>query len=258
MLAVLLLCVALPARSQQAVKLQFNAGQVTLSAQNAPIRAILAEWARLGGVTILNGDRVAGPPVTLELAGVSERQALDIVLRNVAGYMLAPRPATSGGVSAYDRIVILPTSVAPRNPPPAPVNAGTVAPRPVLPRPPALVRPPDPNGDVPVEIGPDGVADDADPTVAPPATPMPPQVPRPPATIAPRPPGAVRVPTPVAPGGGELVDATEEPETTTNDRTGSAPTPTNPFGIPPGSSARPGVISPVPPQRQQNTPNRVQ
>jgi hypothetical protein len=55
----------------------------------------------------------------------------------------------------------------------------------------------------------------------------------------------------------------EEPETTTP--RGTAPNATNPFGIPPGSSATPGVISPVPPQQQQqqqqqqqNAPNRVQ
>ena len=110
---------ALPADAQQPVTLQFNAGQVTLSAQNAPVRAILAEWARLGGATVVNGDRVAGPPVTLELTDVPERQALDVILRGVAGYMLAPRRAGSMGASAFDRIMILPTSVAPRNPPPA-------------------------------------------------------------------------------------------------------------------------------------------
>ena len=40
-----------------------------------------------------------------------ERQALDIILRNVAGYMAAPRLASSTpGASGYDRILILPTS----------------------------------------------------------------------------------------------------------------------------------------------------
>ena len=52
--------------------------------------------------------RVAGAPVTLELTDVPERQALDIVLRSVAGYMLAPRRAGSPGASTFDRIMILP------------------------------------------------------------------------------------------------------------------------------------------------------
>jgi hypothetical protein len=119
----------LPAGAQQSVTLEFSAGKVTLNAQNAPVRAILAEWARLGGATIVNGDRVVGPPVTLQLTSVSERQALDVVLRGVSGYMAAPRAAGSSGASVFDRIVILPVSVAPRNPPPAAAGAGRPGPQ---------------------------------------------------------------------------------------------------------------------------------
>src|SRR5687768_563825 len=53
--------------SAQAVSLQFNDGRVSLNAQNAPVRAILFEWARLGGTRIVNGERLGGAPVTLEL-----------------------------------------------------------------------------------------------------------------------------------------------------------------------------------------------
>ena len=103
--AALLLSSALPARPQQSVTVQFSAGRVTLRAQNAPIRVILAEWARLGGATIVNADRVAGPPVTLELTSVQEGQALDVLLRGVAvrlGLVCAgsrgdPRCAVPGG-----------------------------------------------------------------------------------------------------------------------------------------------------------------
>lgn len=80
-----------PRRDQPPVDLQVDAGRVNLSAQNVPVRVILTEWARLGGATIVNGDRVGGPPVTIELADVPERQELGILLRSVAGYMLAPR-----------------------------------------------------------------------------------------------------------------------------------------------------------------------
>src|SRR5436853_5336986 len=118
--AVLLLALSVvPARAQQSIKLEFKDGRVSLNAQNAPLRAILSEWARLGGSTIVNGDRVAGAPVTLELVAVPERQALDTLLRSVAAYMLAPRRAGSVGASTFDRILILPTSAAPRNPQPA-------------------------------------------------------------------------------------------------------------------------------------------
>ena len=229
--------------SAQGVKLQFDAGQVTLSAQNAPVRAILQEWARLGGATIVNGDRVAGPPVTLELTAVPERQALDIVLRSVAGYIVAPRPAGSQGASAFDRIMILPTSTAPRAPvPAAPAVAGR---QPVI-RPPGFMRPPDQEPGI----------DNADPLEDPTAL------------IQGRDPRVVQPPVigrpPIA---GDDVDTDivmEEGQKEDDAAAGVAPTPGNPFGVPFGSSATPGVVSPAVPtvrtpqtQQRPNT-NRVQ
>jgi hypothetical protein len=113
-LLALLLLVHATTASAQAVKLEFVNGRVNLSTQNAPIRAILAEWTRLGGTKIVNGERVTGTPLTIELQGVTERQALDVVLRNVAGYMIAAREVAGTGVSHFDRVMILPTSTAPR------------------------------------------------------------------------------------------------------------------------------------------------
>ena len=60
---------------------------------------ILAEWSRRGRTTIVNGERVPGPPVTLELQNVSEQQALDIVLRGVSGYLVAARETAISGAS---------------------------------------------------------------------------------------------------------------------------------------------------------------
>ena len=105
--------VATPAYAQQ-LKLEINAGRVTLDATNVPARQILAEWAKVGGTKVVGGDKVTGTPLTLKLIDVPERQALDIVLRNVAGFMAAQRLASSApGASMYDRILILPTSAAP-------------------------------------------------------------------------------------------------------------------------------------------------
>jgi hypothetical protein len=231
------------AGAQEAVTVQFNDGQVTLSAQNAPVRAILQEWARLGGATIVNGERVVGPPVTLELTGVPERQALDIVLRNVAGYIVAPRPAGSQGASAFDRIMILPTSVAPRNPPPA-AAAGVRNP---LVRP-GIIRSPDPN---------DNVVDDIDPLEDPSALVQGPRVVQPPFVMRP--------PVPDDSDADQQVDEANEDEAAQG---GVPPSAANPFGVPFGSSTMPGVISPAPtPQQQQQqqqqqrnrpTTNRVQ
>ena len=241
--AAVVLCWALPLRAQQSVKLQFNSGQVTLSAQNAPVRVILAEWARLGGATIVNGDRVAGPPVTLELTGVSERQALDIVLRSVAGYMLAPRRAGSPGASAFDRILILPTSAAPANPPPTAAAGGL---RPGLPRPAIIARQPDANAEASIDAGQDDIdpADAQDPATFNQPRAGDPRLVQPPFVMRP----------PIQPGADDS-DETDD-DAAEPGPAGVAPTPTNPFGIPFGSSTTPGVVTPVP-QPQQQGPNRV-
>lgn len=97
----------------QELKLSMANGRVTLVAQDVPLRQILAEWARIGDTRIVNGDKLVGPPLTLQLIDYPEGRALDVLLREAAGYMAAPRPANQPGVSMYDRIMILPTSRPP-------------------------------------------------------------------------------------------------------------------------------------------------
>lgn len=239
-LAGLFVCLAVPAHAQQFVKIEFNSGQVTVVAQNAPIRTILAEWARLGGATVINGDRVLGPPLTLELTRVPERQALDIILRSVAGYMLAPRPAGSTGASAYDRIMIMPTSTAPRAPAPAPAAAGTA--RPLLPQP-QLLRP-----------GQRAAAPDDDPQEEQDQGDPPPPVagPRPvPRVIAPPRPGQPPQPIGLEP---QIEDEQPDEPAQPTPTPATPPSATNPFGVPFGSTTRPGIVTPVPEQQQPNRP----
>jgi len=119
---VLLGCAA--SSSAQTVSLQFDNGLVTLNAQNAPVRTILAEWARLGGTRFVNAERAGGAPVTLELTSVPERQALEILLRAVAGYVVTQREGA--GVSRLGGVAILPTSAAVRAPAPVTFGAATV------------------------------------------------------------------------------------------------------------------------------------
>lgn len=128
LVAAALVCAAAPSAAQS-VKLEFNNGRVNLTAENVTVRAILTEWARRGGTRIVNIERVAGSPVTLELTGVPEQQAIEVLLRGVAGYMIGwretgPEVPTS---SAFDRLMILPTATvvrttAPPLPPPAPLR----------------------------------------------------------------------------------------------------------------------------------------
>jgi hypothetical protein len=110
------------------LKLDIRDGRVTLDARAVPARQILAEWAKIGGTRIVGGDKVTGAPLTLKFVDLPERQALDIILRNVAGYMAAPRLASApAGASTYDRILILATSTPPASAAPnaARGNAGT-------------------------------------------------------------------------------------------------------------------------------------
>lgn len=106
-----------PARAQQVLKLEIQNGRVSLEANAVPARQILAEWARIGGTKVVGAEKITGAPLTLKLVNMQERQALDIILRNVAGYMAAPRLASATpGASDYDRILILPTSTAAASP----------------------------------------------------------------------------------------------------------------------------------------------
>jgi hypothetical protein len=106
---------AAPAAAQQ-LTLTFNNGLVTVDAAAVPVRTLLAEWAKKGGTKVVGAERVTGAPLTVKLIDVPEAQALEVVLRSVAGYMAAPR-STGEGASIYDRILVMATSSAP--PPPA-------------------------------------------------------------------------------------------------------------------------------------------
>jgi hypothetical protein len=101
-------------KARAEVHLTISNGRVTLSAAGATVHEILIEWARVGQTKIVNGERIAGGPITLQLTNVLEEQALDVILRSVSGYVAAPRPIVSPGTSRFDRILIMPTSTPPR------------------------------------------------------------------------------------------------------------------------------------------------
>lgn len=236
--AALLCCCAAPAAAQ-AVKLEFQDGRVNLSAQNASVRAILNEWARLGGTKIVNAERVQGGNVTLELNGVPERQALDVVLRSASGYLAGPRGAEAGGPSQYASILILATSTAPR-------PVATPAPNPGQPVfIPGQQQPFNPAAQV--MRGQPGPEDD-DTIVEPPDPDDPPDAVRPRVPrnfVPPNRAGAAVRPFP-APD----LENDVQPEPPVPAPVVAPTVPANPFGVSLGSS-RPGVITPVPQQPQQ-------
>lgn len=106
--------IAAPALAQQPLKLTFNDGRVSVDATSVPVRTILTEWAKIGGTKVMGAERISGAPVTVKLVNVTEAQALETILRSVAGYMAAPRNGGTSGPSIYDRILVMATStVAP-------------------------------------------------------------------------------------------------------------------------------------------------
>ena len=203
-------------------------GRATIIAKDVPVRQILAEWAKVGETKILNGEKVAGGPVTLELIDVPEKEALDVLLRTAAGYITAPRPANLTGASQFDRVIVLPTSRPPAataslTPPPFGNRAGVQMP------PPPQLPPDDDDGD-PGDQGPNA------PPIMGPNGPMP-------AAPAIGPNGQV-----IGPGG--VINGPNGPITI------------GPNGVPmntqPTTTSRPGQLPQQPQQPQVPNPNGTQ
>jgi hypothetical protein len=93
-------------------------GLVSLDAQDVTVRQILTEWARVGKTRIVNVERIMGGPITLQFDDKPEKQALDIILRAIPGYMAVPRAMPVADASLYDSILIMATTtvVAPLRP----------------------------------------------------------------------------------------------------------------------------------------------
>src|SRR5262249_1633468 len=89
--------------------------------------------ARVGQTRVVNAERIPGGPMTVQLTDVPEEQALDLLLRNVSGYVAAPRPTMVSTLSRYDRILVMPTAAAARQPLVAAAAVSPVAQRPTVP-----------------------------------------------------------------------------------------------------------------------------
>jgi hypothetical protein len=90
------------------VSLTIDEHGVTLDAREATLRAVLEEWARVGGLKVMAPDTLADGPVTLQLTNVPEREAIEILLRGAGGYVLGPRAAGEKGASKFGMLVLVP------------------------------------------------------------------------------------------------------------------------------------------------------
>jgi hypothetical protein len=106
-------CLASPSIASAEVQLTIQDGRVSLVANDATLRQILMAWSAVGQTTIVNAERVSGEPMTLQLIGVPEEQALETLLRSLSGYIAAPRAAAVANLSRFDRIIIMPTIAPP-------------------------------------------------------------------------------------------------------------------------------------------------
>jgi hypothetical protein len=210
--ALIVLSLALAATPAAAeVQLTIDGGRVTLSAKNATVGQILAEWAKVGQTRIVNGERVAGGPVSMELTNIPELDAIEILLRSAGGYVLAPRPVETAKASRYDRILIFPTSS---------IMSGT--PRPTV----AAAPPQAPPRPFPQPVQPNQPAAQSDDNDGPVERPNPAGT----AVQNPRPPVFNTFPQPTPP-----------PQTTTPPARAPASTLTAPVGV-----AVPGMVVPTP------------
>ena len=208
------LAAVVPQAAAGELKLSMQDGRVTIVADNVPLGQILQEWARVGQTTIVNGDKLSGSTISIQLTNVPERDALDILLRSAAGYIAAPRPAIVAGAATYDRITIMATSR-----PPAAVAS---APVPTFQRPP----PPVDDGDEPINVM------------------MPPMQPQPPNPVTGQFPG---MPPGMMPSGmpnTTLPVTATQPGPLTSPRPGALPTPQMPPGYP--NPYQPPVVRPGP------------
>ena len=126
------------------LRMEFRNGTVSISAADVPLSQVLSEWSRLGQTRIVNLEKVGGAPLTVELTNVPEKQALEVLLRNVPGYLVAARAVPTTGGSQFDRIVVMPGTI----PPAQPAMRAAVPPPPQAPPPPVPQAPTPPMGGI--------------------------------------------------------------------------------------------------------------
>jgi len=97
----------------QTLSLRLDDGAVTLDARNVTVDEILARWSKTTGLTVVSQNGHGSDlRVTLHLTGVSEREALGLVLRDLSGYIMGEKRDPQTGAVRIDRLVILPDSAA--------------------------------------------------------------------------------------------------------------------------------------------------
>ena len=215
------------------VKVSIQNGRVSIVANDATVRQILTEWARVGQMKIVNVEKIPGGPQTIELTNVPEAEALDVLLRSISGFIAAPRvtPAAANA-SQFDRIVVMPTAASPR----APASASAAPPQ-----------------SMPQAMPQQAVDDDTDDERPQPAVPMPPNGARGPVfNQFPRP----QVVNPQGQPAPQPFNNPAQPQVVPQDQQPPVQQPSAQPSAPFGGVAVPGMVAPAPPQQQPGQPVR--
>jgi len=97
---------AVPARSRSLV-VSCDEGRMTVVADSVALRTIIQEWARVGGVRLVNPQHVSLAPVSVDLRDLPEGEALEVLLRALPGYLLQERSMESGGSSVFEKLAVM-------------------------------------------------------------------------------------------------------------------------------------------------------
>jgi len=107
-LSVLLALAVAGEASAQKLSLRIERGLVTLDAEDVTVEEVLAQWMRTTGLNIVSkGGEGSDLRVSLRLEGVTEREALSAVLRDLSGYIIGERRDPVTGIVTVDRLMIL-------------------------------------------------------------------------------------------------------------------------------------------------------
>jgi hypothetical protein len=94
-------------------KLVFSGGTVSIDADAVPLRAILEEWARVGGTGIDGIDQLPEAVITLHVAGSAEEEVLDALLKGRNGYATVRKKPGEAGASELARIAVFSATTLP-------------------------------------------------------------------------------------------------------------------------------------------------
>ena len=90
-----------------ALVVSYDSGRMTIVADSVSLRTIIQEWARAGGVRLVDPQHVSLTPVSVDLRNLPEGAALKVLLRTVPGYLLQQRSVEAGGPSAFEKLVVM-------------------------------------------------------------------------------------------------------------------------------------------------------